>query len=1107
MGFLLFLLLPVTLFSQCPPTISIVPLSGSTQVTGNSVAMCSGDSVRLNANPALGVTHQWYNELGAIAGEDTSFMFAKQPGFYYVMVSGCAVPSQQISITLKPKPVITLTPSVSPPHICSSDTIDITVTTIPASVQWTWFQPAAAFGTSLNPLSLILFTNTNYLVVGVNNDPGNGCSNTASMQVLVDYPIDGGLIGYNDTICAGEIPDSIVSLAPPSGGSGSYTYVWSYSTVSSVGPWTLIPGETGMGYQPGPLYDTTWFSRAASSPPCSSGWTPPIEVIVHSYPSVTNAGTDSLCTGNTLNFTPLSNVPGTTFTWTASVTSPGVNVTGWSATGTGAISNQLFLDPGTSVPGEVTYVITPIGPEPTLCAGVPSNLVVTVNPIPTVTNSPMSQEICSGGTTTLVVLQSAVAGTHFNWYATTQPGISGYQPTGNDSIPVQTILSTRTDSGYVYYHITPYGPDPTNCPGPEVVYSILVKPSPTVTNFPMYQYICSGDTSQEVVLTSNVAGTTFVWTSSASAGVTGNTPSGTNVIPPEPLLNPGTTQGVVTYHITPSGNLFACPATPRDYIIYVDPIPSITSSLVESVCSNAPFSYTITSNVNGSTFTWERLSNPGILNPGTTGIGFTINETLINITGSPVVVTYILTPTGPVPSTCPGIPDTLYLTVNPLPTVDAGSDQTINCGTSTQLSGTASGGVGTLTYTWNPPALIQSGLNTLTPVTVNLTSSVIFSLIVTDLATGCQKSDVVQVNITGACLSISPTATPPTICVGQISHLNANPLGGSGTYTWFWSAPGFTSSNATPDVSPLVTTTYHVIVDDGYSSVNGNVTVTVNPLPALYNVTGGGEFCSGMAGVPVGLSGSQLQTNYVLQRTGWQSPPVPGTGGAITFGNINSGGLYTVIATNTVTGCQQQMNGSATVIVNPLPQVNAGADQVIPYGTSTVLSGVALGGTGTLSYEWTPIIAIFSGQGTLTPHTTNLYVNTEYTLEVTDQKTCVGTDQVWVYLSGDPLSVTSAATPLVICNNGQDVYLSAVAAGGSGSYAYSWSSVPAGPIPPGQNPVVNPTVTTSYIVTASDGYNLARDTVVVTVNPLPVHYSVTGGGSYCSGFHLSCLCR
>ena len=85
-------------------------------------------------------------------------------------------------------------------------------------------------------------------------------------------------------------------------------------------------------------------------------------------------------------------------------------------------------------------------------------------------------------------------------------------------------------------------------------------------------------------------------------------------------------------------------------------------------------------------------------------------------------------------------------------------------------------------------------------------------------------------------LTVNATATPDTICAGDSTHLCANATGGSGTYTYSWTSnpPGFISSMKDPFASPLVTTTYMVMVNDSVTdtivvTVNGRVTADAGP--------------------------------------------------------------------------------------------------------------------------------------------------------------------------------------------------------------------------------------------------------------------------------------
>ncbi|HOY06969.1 MAG TPA: hypothetical protein PLO67_16290, partial [Saprospiraceae bacterium] len=98
-------------------------------------------------------------------------------------------------------------------------------------------------------------------------------------------------------------------------------------------------------------------------------------------------------------------------------------------------------------------------------------------------------------------------------------------------------------------------------------------------------------------------------------------------------------------------------------------------------------------------------------------------------------------------------------------------------------------------------------------------------------------------------------------------------------------------------------------------SPRATIVVTVNPSPAIFNVTGGGEVCTtDNVGVAVGLSGSELNVNYqLLLNNAPVGAPVAGTGNPISFGPQLAVGTYTVTATAVQGNCTAPMNGSAVV--------------------------------------------------------------------------------------------------------------------------------------------------------------------------------------------------
>ena len=167
-------------------------------------------------------------------------------------------------------------------------------------------------------------------------------------------------------------------------------------------------------------------------------------------------------------------------------------------------------------------------------------------------------------------------------------------------------------------------------------------------------------------------------------------------------------------------------------------------------------------------------------------------------------------------------------------TADAGPDQVIAHGTNTRLTSSVAGGTPPYTYSWSPADLVTDPASFET-FTHNLYSSQNFTLEVTD-SRGCVSTGITVVTIEGGPLQANPVALEPIICRNESTEIRAIPGGGSNTYqtfSWTSNPPGFTSSEANPVVSPLITTVYTVEVFDGYNTASGSVTVSVNQLPVV----------------------------------------------------------------------------------------------------------------------------------------------------------------------------------------------------------------------------------------------------------------------------------
>jgi hypothetical protein len=245
-------------------------------------------------------------------------------------------------------------------------------------------------------------------------------------------------------------------------------------------------------------------------------------------------------------------------------------------------------------------------------------------------------------------------------------------------------------------------------------------------------------------------------------------------------------------------------------------------------------------------------------------------------------------------------------------------------------------------------------------------------------------------------------------------------------------------------------------------------------LATVYTVTGGGSYCSGGAGLAVGLDGSETDTTYQLQLNGTNiGAPVTGTGGVISFGLQTAAGIYTVLA-NTVNG-PVAMNGSATVIVNALPTPTAGSNT--PQCAGSTLNLTATAGS---TYSWTGPNGFTSSSPT--PSITNVTTAASgtYTVIVTNGNGCSATTSTNVTINALPTPTAGSNTPQCA---GSTLNLTATGGG-----TYSWTG-PNGFTSSSPTPsITNVTTAASgiYTVIVTDGNGCsATTTTTVTINALP----------------------
>jgi hypothetical protein len=281
----------------------------------------------------------------------------------------------------------------------------------------------------------------------------------------------------------------------------------------------------------------------------------------------------------------------------------------------------------------------------------------------------------------------------------------------------------------------------------------------------------------------------------------------------------------------------------------------------------------------------------------------------------------------------------LPVTVDDFPSANAGNDTTILYQTSVQLHA-ASGGPGSCSYHWSPEnLLINPDLQE--PQTVILSTTTVFFLTVTNLASQCQATDYIMVTTMGGPLTSNPTEIPGEICSGQSARLFSNAGGGSGNYTFSWTCippgnPPWSSDLANPIVSPDTATLYHSIVSDENNVVSGNIQLGVHFLPTGV-ISGGDTICAdgSQAGIQIDFTGTPpWNCIYSNGLTSWS---ICNQASSPFITETDQGGNYSIFSIED-SHCSGQASGTAEIVILPGFSV-----PVISFEINTLVSSEPLG--------------------------------------------------------------------------------------------------------------------------------------------------------------------
>ena len=1024
---------------QCPTV--------NSPISGGDKTICAGQPIpALTVTVGAGQTADWYS---AAIGGDTLLLGSAsftptQAGTYYAVArdlltnctSNVRTPG---SLIINPTPTIIATANDT--TICAGQSADLSVITNggTAPYTFTWNQ-----GVGNGQNQTVTPTQTTTYTVSVTD--ALGCSDTASITINVSPSPTATIIASQDSICAGDTTTLTVSAT---GGVSPYTFNWNQGL------------GTGTTKVVNPIQTTTYSVTVSDANGCSD--TTQITITVRPKPEVTlTAGRSTICLGDTTLLTTSAS-GGTapyTFVWNPTTITSGSQVitpsqtTIYSVTVTDANGCRDTAQVTITVTDGLSVNIAASANDTSLCLGQSTTLKAssgngvrpftytwnqglngdstqTVRPTQTTSYIVTIRDAngCSGSDTiTIVVNQPPIAtvsasqdticvGDSTTLRASAMGGASPYTFSWNQGLgtgAVKTVNPTQT----TLYSVTVT--DANGCADTTEMF-ITLHPKPEVTLTPSRSTICQGDTT--FLTTSASGGTapyTFVWNPTTIT-------SGSQIITPSQTT---------TYSVTVT-DVNGCRDTAQVTVTVTTALQVNIAANDASLCPGQSATLTVTSSNGVRPFRY-------IWNQG-------LSADSIQTVTPTQTTTYAVTITDA--NGCFGS-DTIVITVNPTPNVDATASQTTICeGDSTNLSATGSGGVAPYTFTWNPGAI--NGQNP----TVRPTDTTTYTVTVTD-ANGCTATDSITINVRPK-PTVSAGASDTTICVGDSTVLIAGARGGTQPYTFTWNQGLGTGQPKT--VRPTQTTTYTVTATDANGCFStASVTVTVSPPITVTISANDSTICQGDTATLTanasgtspftfawdnGLNGNQIQRVSPLQTT-----------------------TYTVTVTNAggCTGTDQ-----ITITVSPRPTLTASADKdTICAGDPVLLTATASGGGGNFTFNWSNG---FNGN----QQTVNPTITTTYVVTVTDGSGCSNTAQVIVIVN--PRPIVNAGNDTLSCSGGP-ITLQATATNGTPPYTFNWNQN----LGAGATKTVTPTQPITYTVTVTDVNGCtSTDQVQVDVFPLP----------------------
>ncbi|MES2591064.1 MAG: T9SS type A sorting domain-containing protein [Bacteroidota bacterium] len=322
----------------------------------------------------------------------------------------------------------------------------------------------------------------------------------------------------------------------------------------------------------------------------------------------------AICSGAAFSYTATSVTSGATFTWSRATIS---GITQAGTTGTTNVSETLTNTSGSPI--SVTYVYTTTA---TICSNI-QNVVVIVNPAPSLTSSLTPPTVCSG-TTFNYTATSSIPGAILTWTRAAVTGISQSAASGTGNVTEILTNTTLTPITVIYAYTITAG----SCGGVSQNVLVTVSQVPVLSSS-LSPSTCSGSLFSYTA-TSTTPGVNFSWSRATVSGITQPGTIGNSNVN-EVLTNTTASPINVTYVYSTNAN--GCSGASQNVVVNVIPLPTVSlSPFTAPVCVQGSAITLTGGSPSGGTYAGAGVSG-NMFTPSIAGIG-------------PEIITYTATVNG-----------------------------------------------------------------------------------------------------------------------------------------------------------------------------------------------------------------------------------------------------------------------------------------------------------------------------------------------------------------------------------------------------------------------------------------------------------------------------